>query len=138
MAELQVIINDRDVRRLLTTAPGQITEALRLGTEDTTLYWQRLVKTYPAQRTSTYRRTGTLGRSWTSPDSRRVEVVGTTVQGRVSSSGYIAPYNRYVQDEELQARVHQGTWETIQAVMGRTASQVERFYEDRLRVVANR
>lgn len=156
---IEIVVRDAQMRRDLDRMPGAITNALRLATEDTTLYWQRLMKTYPpspspvqgtafnpvrfrtgsgrdvdfmARRREGYVRTGTLGRSWTSPDSRRVEVGQDAVTGRTSSSGNIAPYNRYVQDAELQARVHQGRWDTIQAVMGRTTPTVQRFYANRL------
>jgi hypothetical protein len=156
---IEIIIQDADLRFSLIRWPLAINNALRLATEDTTLYWQRLMKTYPpappprmgtafnpvrfttragrsvefmARRSEGYTRTGTLGRSWTSPDSRRVEVGSDFAWGRTSSSGDIAPYNRYVQDAELQARVHQGRWETIQAVMQRTTATVQRFYSSRL------
>lgn len=157
--EIEIIVDDRQLRRDITRMPGAITNALRLATEDATLYWQRLMKTYPpaparqvgtafspvrfttragrsvdfmARRSEGYVRTGTLGRSWTGPDSRRVETAGDVVWGRTSSSGNIAPYNRYVQDSELQARVHQGRWETMQAVMERTNRTVQRFYDNRM------
>jgi hypothetical protein len=159
--EIHIVVNDGQVRRDLDRMPPAITNALRFATEDTTLYWQRIVKTYPpppdaiqgtaanpvrftamgravsfmARRREGYVRTGTLGRSWTMPDSRRVEVSPTVVTGRTSSSGNIAPYNRYVQDAAYQARIHQGRWEPIQATMQRTAPQVQRFYANRLNAI---
>jgi len=64
---------------------------------------------------STYRRTGTLGRRWTT----RVETL-TKFEGVIGNNTVYGPY---VQDKGEQAKVHQGRWQTIQSVVddGRAA-----------------
>lgn len=66
------------------------------------------LKDYPPTREGqTYERTGTLGRKW----------AFTTAVNLFSVSAYIGnntPYARAVQDEEVQAFIHQGRWLTVQ------------------------
>jgi hypothetical protein len=65
---------------------------------------------YPAQRAgSSYRRTGTLGRRWTS-------VVTESVNGLVGTVGNNTSYGPWVQSEMFQAAVHRGRWQTDQDV----------------------
>lgn len=54
------------------------------------------------------------------------------IRGRVGSDGNIAPYNRWVQDEERQARVHRGRWVTLQASMRRREQAIQRLFERRV------
>lgn len=67
---------------------------------------------YPPERPAQiYRRTNTLGRSWTHSDPEvglfRISVL----------IGNNTPYAPYVQDPEQQADVHQGRWQTTRDVM---------------------
>lgn len=65
---------------------------------------------YPAQRAgSSYRRTGTLGRRWTS-------VVTESANGLVGTVGNNTSYGPWVQSSMFQAAVHQGRWQTDQDV----------------------
>ena len=65
---------------------------------------------YPAARGgSSYRRTGTLGRRWTS-------VVTESANGLVGTVGNNTSYGPWVQSEMFQAAVHQGRWQTDQDV----------------------
>ena len=65
---------------------------------------------YPAARAgSSYRRTGTLGRRWTS-------VVTESANGLVGTVGNNTSYGPWVQSEMFQAAVHQGRWQTDQDV----------------------
>ena len=65
---------------------------------------------YPAARGgSSYRRTGTLGRRWTS-------VVTESVNGLVGTVGNNTSYGPWVQSEMFQAAVHRGRWQTDQDV----------------------
>jgi hypothetical protein len=127
---ISVNVDDARALALLSRAPDAISIAMRGAMEDGTTYVLARIKRYPAQRAgSTYRRTNTLGRSW----SRRIEGSGTTLRGVVGSNGAMAPYNRVVQDRERQARVHRGRWHTIQDVAEQSQSTVQRMFEDRLR-----
>ena len=66
---------------------------------------------YPAQRpNSTYRRTGTLGRKWTS----KIEQSSTSITGRVGNNTSYAPL---VQSYRFQARIHRGLWQTDRYVV---------------------
>jgi len=130
MAEVTIRIDSAQVEALLDRAPRRVNDALRLGMEDAAALLLRTLKTYPPKVDSTtYRRTGTLGRSW----SRTISGGGATVRAEITSSGYIAPYNRYVQDREQQARVHRGRWITVQSAAERNAAGINRMFATRLR-----
>ena len=65
----------------------------------------------PPPPNSSYRRTGTLGKSWTQKVMR-----GGREGGWLAQVGTRLNYAPYVQDEVRQAEVHQGRWQTIQSV----------------------
>lgn len=70
--------------------------------------------TYPAPPpTSTYVRTGTLGREWTVEESFLHYVVGNNVQ-----------YGPYVQSYEMQAWMHVGRWQTDKGVLDNHAAEI--------------
>jgi len=60
----------------------------------------------PAPPGSTYIRTGTLGRRWTT----QVSTEGNDVIGIVGNK---TTYGPYVMGDDLQARVHRGRWRTM-------------------------
>lgn len=129
MPEISITVDAARVRSLLSSAPNQINAAMVSATESATTYLLALTRRYPQQRTgSTYRRTGTLNRSW----SRRVEGTGLSIRGFVGSNGNIAPYNRYVQSRREQAAVHRGRWQTVEDVAEHERNRVVQFYRDRL------
>ncbi len=65
---------------------------------------------YPSVRpSSSYVRTGTLGRRWTAATSQSVTVAGNTIRGAVGNKTTYAPL---VQSSRFQARVHRGRWRT--------------------------
>jgi hypothetical protein len=82
------------------------------------------------QRASTlrYKRTNTLYRSW-APVLRDE---GADLTGGVTSSGQIAPYNRYVQDAAYQATIHQGRWDTVQTIGRRSEAQIQGIFAARI------
>lgn len=168
MADVQIEIDDIDVRRMLTNAPRQIDRAQRLAMSDATKHILKQMRTYPpppgaiqgpasvpvrrfatrgGQRATVpsrsgtgkgvewarakdlrYKRTGTLRRSW----SDTVRKVGVGYEGRVTSNGNAAPYNRYVQDADRQAGVHRGRWDTAQEVARRSRDDINRMFQNRL------
>ena len=128
--EVEIVVQDAQVRALLDRAPAQVDRALRGAMTDATTWLQRQMQTYPPQRTgSAYRRTGTLGRSW----ARTVSDEAGAIVGRVTSSGNIAPYNRLVQDRTRQATVHRGRWQTAQDVAERSRGQINDMFAARIR-----
>lgn len=131
MTTVTIQIDSREVRNLLDRAPGRINRALRAAMDDSTVLLLRELQTYPPQRTgTTYRRTGTLRRSW----MRKVTNEGNAIVGEVVSSGNMAPYNRLVQDQVRQASIHRGRWtNTVQEVTRRNERTIQRYFDRRLR-----
>lgn len=127
MSEVSITVDDSEVRALLRRTPGNVRKAMLAAMNDSTALLLRDMKTYPpAPAGSTYRRTRTLGRSWSRTfDDKR---------GEVGSNGFMAPYNRLVQDDERQTRVHKRTgWQTVQSVAKNRRTQIVRFFKERLR-----
>jgi len=131
MTTVNIEIDSRAVRNMIDRAPARVNRALRAAMDDSTILLLREVQTYPPQRPgSTYKRTGTLKRSWL----RRVRGDASSVTGEVVSSGNMAPYNRQVQDQTRQARVHRGRWtNTVQEVARRNERTIQRYFDRRLR-----
>lgn len=69
---------------------------------------------------STYRRTGTLGRLWTS-GKPQVSTRGHVLEGRV---GNATPYGPNVQGSD-QAPVHRGRWKTIEQIISEKRPEVD-------------
>jgi hypothetical protein len=130
MAEVTIRIDSAQVEALLDRGPRRVNDALRLGMEDAAALLLRTMKTYPpAISGSSYRRRNILLDSW----SRDIQGSGISIRAEITSSGYIAPYNRYVQDREQQARVHRGRWITVQSAAERNAAGINRMFATRLR-----
>lgn len=134
--QVEIVVNDAQVRALLARASGNIERALIAGVEDAQSFVWRQVTTYPPPpEGSKYRRTNTLRGSWTieQPTSS-----GGTIQGRVVSSGDKMmtrsglPYSQYVQDRQYQARVHQGRWATVQTIAERSAEPINAMFRARV------
>jgi hypothetical protein len=114
----------------LNRVPGQIRQASVAWADDVSTLWLRDVRTYPTRPTTRYTRTGTLRRSWL----RETRIEGNSVVAEVKSSGNVAPYNRWVQDEDRQARMHRPFWKnTLQGSGRRREPEFRRMAEDRLR-----
>ena len=78
----------------------------------------------PAPASSNYRRTGLLGRLWT---SARPEFAPLS-SGFEASIGTARPGGEFVQGE-LQAAVHQGRWPTVDEVIARRQADIEAYFE---------
>ena len=87
------------------------------------------IKQYPAPPSdSTYKRTGTLGKSWT----RKLER-GWASSGRMAIViGSNVKYAPYVQHADAQAWMHKGRWQTAQQVAKDKTQEVARFIEQAL------
>lgn len=125
--DVKINVQDAQPRFMLRDAPAKIRQANRAAMNDSTALLLRDLKTYPPPpANSRYIRTHTLMNSW----SRQF----TDVRGVVGSNGRMAPYNRYVQDDEKQARIHRGRWtNTAQGVAKRREKQVIQFFRERMR-----
>lgn len=78
-----------------------------------------------------YRRTGTLGRLWTT----KVEGQGADLVGTV---GNAVPYARYVMGEGMQAAVHQGRWPTAESVARESTPQIVGYFSEAMEEIARR
>lgn len=79
----------------------------------------------PARPESTYRRTGTLGRRWTTRQISAPDMVGREI-------GNNTAYAPFVQAAELQAYMHRGYWQTDEDVMRQEAPDIVRDVETTL------
>ena len=131
MANVALEIDDSEVRRMLAETPKALERAMRGAMNDATALLLRELQTYPTQRTgSTYKRTGTLRRSW----SRELQGDGLALRGIVGSNANMAPYNRVVQDADQQAPIHRGLWtNTVQNVVERNERTIHEMFEARFR-----
>lgn len=124
-----ITIDSRAVHQMLDRAPGQINRGMYDGMVEATTLLITLARRYPPPRSgSTYVRTYTLMRSW----SRMITGTVQSLQGVVSSNSATAPYNRYVMDATMQARIHQGRWLTVQTIAEQSAGAVNRIFDARL------
>jgi hypothetical protein len=77
---------------------------------------------YPAPpEGSGYRRTGTLGRRWT---QTQPSVTMSTTE-LVVKVGNNTKYGPWVQNEQFQARVHRGRWQTDVRVLSDLSGQIQ-------------
>ena len=94
---------DRLQKRLDTGDPGS---TVRQVLRRVVILIQSRMMVYPPQRAgSSYRRTGTLGRAWTS----EVYAEGDALIGKV---GNVTKYAPQVQSEKFQSKAHKGRWQT--------------------------
>jgi hypothetical protein len=86
--------------------------------------------TYPPQRVgSSYVRTGTLGRRWTSTTPA---MTGTELRGKVGNNTVYGPM---VQSQQFQSRVHRNRWQTDAQVMERSLPDIIRLFERRVQEI---
>ena len=111
---------DRVIRRIDGLQRGDYLQGVASAGAD--LLRAEMRRYPPAPANSTYRRTGTLGKSWT-----RSVMRGGRGGGWLAQVGTRLKYAPYVQDEGRQAEVHQGRWQTIQSVAKDKRDEVVRF-----------
>jgi hypothetical protein len=107
---------------------GQVasTEVLRRGMQKVVYRVQGRMADYPPPpASSTYRRTGTLGRKWTTD----VAVTGDGVQGKVGNN---TGYGPWVQSDMFQARVHKGRWQTDRQVLREEEDNLVSIMQDEI------
>ncbi|MGB5052683.1 MAG: hypothetical protein WBO46_27275 [Caldilineaceae bacterium] len=125
--DIKISVDDTAPRQMLNRAPANVKRASRAAMNDSTALLLRDLRTYPAPpANSTYTRTRTLSNSWSREFS--------DFRGFVGSNGRIAPYNRFVQDADKQARIHRGRWtNTVQGVAQRRKGAIVKFFRERTR-----
>jgi hypothetical protein len=124
---IDISVDERPVSAALTSAGTDDTELYDAMESSLALLHGEMAR-YPQQRVPRdrrrpYRRTGLLGRSWTSRISRRSSgltgELGNNARDRRGRS-----YGPYVQSEERQALMHVSVWETDQSVADRMRPQI--------------
>jgi hypothetical protein len=113
-------------RQALGNFPQVAGGRIRNAVERALLLLQGKAAVYPpAPSSSTYRRTGTLGRLWTSA-ARVVEMgSGAFVSGRV---GNATPYGPWVQDPDQQSAVHKAHgWKTTGQIVAEADGAIEQI-----------
>lgn len=80
---------------------------------------------YPKQRPTSYRRTGTLGRGWTSKTTKTPSFMEVVVGNRVK-------YAPFVQSSRFQNRFHRGHWQTDVDVLKRNEKKIVSIFRNRL------
>lgn len=89
---------------------GRFRSSLETAVRNVVVEGVRFMAAYPAQHAGArYRRTGTLGRSWSS----EVTVRSDAIEGVTGSNSGAAPYNRQVEgsDAEQDARFRNWGWQ---------------------------
>ena len=99
-----------DAMAMLQRAQGNVPEALGNGLDEAAFIVEGAMKVYPLQRSTTYVRTGRLGRSWTTRPIREPGAIGRSI-------GNNTKYAPWVQSSELQAWMHRGWWQTDEQVL---------------------
>lgn len=75
----------------------------------------------PGPPNSSYRRTGTLGRLWTTA-TPHMTVTGHVLDARIANA---TPYGPRVQDPDEQIAVHRGRWQTTEEVVQSHLDEVD-------------
>lgn len=115
----------RDIEQLGDTQGWRVpmTQSLALLVDD--------IATYPSPPAgSTYRRTGNLGRAWTSAQYEIHASTGgiTGVIGNAVRDRRGRAYGPYVQDADEQAAQHRGRWQTDEMVAERNTPAIVRLW----------
>lgn len=114
MAPNQIrLIGGPELIAKLQEVPGLLMQAVEVAVAKGLLSMQRDLARYPPQDAlSTYRRTGQLGRLWTS----EAPVWEPRTSGFLARIGNATSYGPYVQDEATQ-NPHNDAWFTVQMVL---------------------
>jgi hypothetical protein len=114
-----VVLNSEQVANLLERSPEQILDALRVVIEKWQYRRAAELATYPPKTGGTYRRTGTLGRTWTTARP----AWKATSNSFFSSIGNATPYAPLVQGTQQLPRNRR--WLTVDTAATRAASALE-------------
>lgn len=118
--------NEKEVKRIFRRLPGLLRRHLKRAMETSVKYIRGEADDYPPPpEGSSYTRTGTLGRRWTT----RVESPVGSVRGILDNPTSYAPY---VQGDEDQAWMHVGRWRTIGAIVEKNEKTLLAFFEEEL------
>lgn len=116
----------KELIRLMKQFPDVVKREIRTVMDKGLLLMQADAADYPPPPPgSTYRRTGTLGRLWTSAQ-HRFTVKGDVLEGRI---GNATPYAHEVQSAASQAVYHQGRWKTVEQIMEEAGPEINELLD---------
>ena len=116
----------KEALRMLEQGQRGVERELRDAVNRVLLMLQdRIAKYPPPPAGSTYRRTGTLGRRWTTAQPH-IFVQRRMIEGVIGNNTEYAPY---VQSRSMQAWMHRGRWQTIEDVVERSRDEAQRILE---------
>lgn len=111
------------LRRKLAVYPGKSTGHIEFKSDKQRRFFWAALREGKIQ--IPYRRSGTLGRRW----STKVEATTADVVGIV---GNLTPYAPFVQGAGKQATIHQGNWQTEQDVARDAANEITGYFADEI------
>ena len=125
MAESGFVVQVEGIEELIARLDRAASSAvLRAAMQASCDLVQRQLAVYPPARPgSTYRRTTTLGKRWTTA----VSGSGYDVEGVVGNN---TSYGPYVMDWHQQAWMHVGVWPIAQDVAGQAEGEILGIFED--------
>jgi len=105
---------------------------LKRAMENTVADGLQYIQDYPPQpSTFRYRRTGTLGRSWS---RKPVTVSSSSISSVVGSSPGVAPYNKQVQNADQQKPIFKRVgWRTDEELKDRMQARLQREADEAVR-----
>ena len=120
------------VPEALDTIDGlrDISDILRPPLKRALLRLQRKMAVYPPPPpNSSYRRTGTLGRRWTTATSEITRQRRAEIEGRVGNN---TEYGPFVQSAQFQADIHRNRWRTAEDVAESEERWIQGEFENAL------
>ncbi len=125
MADNVTIPGINDLVTAFSDAPSVVATELKIASTAVLLLYIADLKEYPAERAeSGYIRTKTLGRTWAAAQPAWTPVA-SGFEARMLNA---TPYAGEVQGERLQAKVHQGYWQTDEQIIEHRRSDAATYF----------
>jgi hypothetical protein len=123
------LLGAEEYSRALRARPGIVHRHFIKATKKSVMELNKRANKYPpASPTSTYIRTGTLGKRWTTLVNAQLG----NVRGQVRN---FTPYGPYVMGTEDQAWMHQGRWKTEIMILEEAEERIIGFFEHELKMI---
>lgn len=127
---IELRITPPDLVPRMRRYPEKLQSEMERTMKQSLAHLQGSVPEYPAaDPSSSYVRTGTLGRSiglGGRADIYQIDAIGGGYEAKFGTRLSYAPY---VIDADRQARMHSGRWWTLQSVLGRAQPGIMRLFE---------
>lgn len=122
------ILGLKELQDKFTRLGNEVGLVTTKATETAVYYGLGKIPPYPAPRPGQkYRRTGTLGRSWTGKVYGGSRGINTTVVGIIGTNTVYAPW---VVSSVKQAWMHRGRWWTLQTEFDKWKPGILKIFED--------